>query len=82
MVSLPVSLLKEVDRLAGPGRGSRSQVFTEAMSIYLAQARRRQMEENLSRGYQEMAPINLALAEEGLAAENEGYVAFRPLGAE
>lgn len=83
-VSLPVSLLREVDRLAGAGRGSRNRVIMEAMTLYLAEARKSQFVERLKAGYQEMASLNLTLAEEGLGADSEVLPrAFRwPAGAE
>ncbi len=70
-VSLPLSLLREVDVLAGGGRGSRSRFILEAMTRYVSEARRRQTLERLRSGYQEMAPLNLALAEEGLAVDSD-----------
>lgn len=70
-VSLPEPMLREVDRLAGSGRGSRNKLILEAMTHYLAEVRKGQFVERLKTGYQEMAPINLALAEEGLSADCE-----------
>lgn len=80
---MPASLVAEIDRLSGPGRGSRSRFISEATAHFL-EARRRQLEERLRMGYIEMAPINTALAEEALLVENESYslAAGRPMEAD
>lgn len=67
VVSLPNSLLKEVDGLVAVERRNRSEFIREAMRLYLEERKRSELRESLKRGYQEMASLNLALAEEGLA---------------
>jgi len=77
VVSLPNSLLREVDGLVAVEKRNRSEFIREAMRLYLEERKRHELRESLKRGYQEMASLNLALAEEGLvpgmgwAAEGE-----------
>ncbi|NLW07409.1 MAG: ribbon-helix-helix protein, CopG family [Clostridia bacterium] len=71
MISLPESLLAEVDNLATVERRNRSEFIREAMKLYIAERKRRSMREQMKRGYQEMAPINLALVAENYDVEDE-----------
>lgn len=71
MISLPESLLKEVDGIASEERCNRSEFIREAMRIYIAERKRCSMIEKMKQGYQEMAKINLALVKEHYEAENE-----------
>jgi len=61
MVSLPASLLAEVDGLVQQENGNRSQFIREAMRLYLADLRRRELREKMKRGYKEMADLNLQM---------------------
>lgn len=69
MISLPESLLEEVDDLATVERRNRSEFIREAMKLYIAERKRYTIREQMKRGYQEMAHINLALALEHIDAE-------------
>ncbi|QGP91420.1 hypothetical protein MGLY_07530 [Neomoorella glycerini] len=71
MISLPESLLAEVDGLATLERRNRSEFIREAMKLYITERKRRNIREQMKRGYQEMAAINLALAVENYDVENE-----------
>nr|WP_277997674.1 ribbon-helix-helix protein, CopG family [Thermanaeromonas sp. C210] len=71
MISLPESLLAEVDGLANQEKRNRSEFIREAMKLYIAERRRRAIREQMKRGYQEMAQINLSLAKEHYAVEEE-----------
>lgn len=71
-VTLPDGLLRQVDGIVAGRQGSRSQIIQEAMEYYL-NARRESLYKNLRAGYQQMAEINLSLAEEGLPADNEAF---------
>ncbi|NLK00870.1 MAG: ribbon-helix-helix protein, CopG family [Clostridia bacterium] len=71
MISLPESLLKEVDGLASLEKRNRSEFIREAMKLYIAERKRRGMREQMKKGYQEMASINLSLAMENYEVENE-----------
>ena len=41
------------------------------MKLYIEEKKRKSLREQMRRGYQEMASINLSLAQEGLANEDE-----------
>lgn len=71
MISLPDTLLEEVDGLVAAENRNRSELIREAMSLYLQEVKRQQIRERLKQGYLEMAETNLRLAREALAAEND-----------
>ncbi len=68
VISLPESLLKEVDGMVLLEQKNRSELVREAMRLYLAERRRLSLREQMKRGYQEMAHINLSLALEEFEA--------------
>lgn len=63
MVSVPCSLLEQVDGEASMERLNRSALVREALKAYLDEKRRLKLREEMMRGYVEMAEINLELAE-------------------
>jgi len=71
MISLPESLLEEVDGLASLEKRNRSEFIREAMKLYINERKKRIMREQMKKGYQEMAEINLSLAKENYEAEEE-----------
>jgi CopG family transcriptional regulator/antitoxin EndoAI len=71
MISVPDNLLEEFDGLVDLEKKNRSEFIREAMKFYLAHRRRRVIYEQMKKGYQEMARINLAIARESFGAENE-----------
>lgn len=71
MISLPNSLLQEVDGIVALEKGNRSEFIREAMRHYIEERRRREMRDRMKRGYLEMAALNLALAEEGLYLQED-----------
>ncbi|MGB9662456.1 MAG: CopG family ribbon-helix-helix protein [Moorellaceae bacterium] len=71
MISLPENLLAEVDGLATLEKRNRSEFIREAMKLYIAERKRRAIREQMKRGYQEMAQINLSLAMENYEVEEE-----------
>lgn len=71
MISLPENLLAEVDGLATLEKRNRSEFIREAMKLYIAERKRRAIREQMKRGYQEMAQINLSLATENYEVEDE-----------
>ncbi len=71
MISLPDNLLREVDGVAAAERLNRSEFIREAMKLYIQERKRRTIREQMKKGYQEMAKINLALAGESFALEQE-----------
>ena len=66
MVSLPNSLLEEVDFIVSMEKKNRNEFVKEAMKLYIREKRRMEFIEKLKDGYVEMSNINLALAEVGL----------------
>lgn len=82
MISLPDSLLAEVDGVVASEKRNRSELIREAMRMYLQELKRQRIREELKQGYQEMARTNLALAAEALPVENEaeGYWLRQPAG--
>jgi len=66
MISIPNNLLQEVDGIIAMEKLSRSQFVRDAMRLYIEDRKRKAVRDMMRKGYQEMAVINLALAEEGL----------------
>lgn len=73
-VSLPSYMLSEVDRYTSLDRKNRSQIVMEALDVYLGERRRISMVEEMKRGYEEMATINLEFACESCHWEEEALV--------
>ncbi|HZJ76855.1 MAG TPA: ribbon-helix-helix protein, CopG family [Oscillospiraceae bacterium] len=69
MISLPDSLLKEVDNIVSMEKINRSQFIREAMKLYIREKNKMELSEQMKKGYQEMGEINLALAELGLSLD-------------
>lgn len=71
IVSLPDSLLKEVDLLVSADHKSRSEFVREAMKLYIKERKKIELYEKMRKGYKEMAKINLEIAENCLEVDNE-----------
>lgn len=71
MISIPESLLEEVDGLASMEKRNRSEFIREAMRLYISERKRRTIREQMKKGYQEMAQLNLAMAMESYDLEHE-----------
>lgn len=69
MISLPNSLLQEVDGIVQRENGNRSQFIREAMKLYIAERQKAEIREQMKQGYMEMGQINLELANSGLTAD-------------
>lgn len=69
MVSLPDSLLQEVDGIVRRETGNRSAFVREAMLLLIAERRRREQMERYRLGYEKTGKLNLALAEDGLGED-------------
>jgi CopG family transcriptional regulator/antitoxin EndoAI len=69
MVSLPGTLLQEVDGIVRRETGNRSAFVREAMLLLIAERRRRERIESYRSGYEKAGKLNLALAEEGFAED-------------
>lgn len=64
MISLPDSLLDEIDSHVERKVWNRSAFIRTAAQYYIEELRKEELRELLKRGYREMAQLNLALAEE------------------
>lgn len=71
LISLPDNLLKEVDSIVSVEKTNRSEFVREAMKLYITEKRKIEMRDRMKKGYQEMAEINLKLAEMCLEVDNE-----------
>lgn len=69
MVSLPGNLLQEVDGIVRRETGNRSAFVREAMLLLIAERRRCERIESYRLGYEKVGKLNLAIAEDGLAAD-------------
>ncbi|HHZ19066.1 MAG TPA: ribbon-helix-helix protein, CopG family [Firmicutes bacterium] len=78
-VNLPENLLSRVDRIVRREKGSRSAFIREAMLKLVAERERERRVEQLRRGYQQMGPLNLALAEEGLCEDAKELVEYEAM---
>ena len=70
LISLPDTLLSEVDNLATSQKINRSEFIREAMKRYVAEQRRASLAASLKKGYEEMADINIEIAELCVEADN------------
>lgn len=66
MISLPDSLLQEVDGIVAIEKKNRSEFIREAMKLYIRERKKIQIKEKMKMGYREMGSINLSLSEIGL----------------
>lgn len=66
VVSLPDSLLRQVDTILSKEKRNRSEFIQDAMRLYIRERERLRMREQLKNGYMEMAEINLEMAEFGI----------------
>ncbi|MDA8229012.1 MAG: ribbon-helix-helix protein, CopG family [Desulfitobacterium hafniense] len=71
MISLPESLLAEVDGIVTLERRNRSEFIREAINSVLHERKKRGIREQMRKGYLEMAQLNLAIATELFSTEQE-----------
>lgn len=70
IVSIPAQLLNEFDNLIDCKAGeNRNQFIREAVILYIKERKHKSMNELMKKGYQEMAQINIELAECGMACD-------------
>ncbi|MBE7058277.1 MAG: ribbon-helix-helix protein, CopG family [Ruminococcaceae bacterium] len=70
-LELPENLLNEVDSVAERDNISRNELLEHAMRFYLEEREKRNLRSDMIKGYQEMAELNLKIAEEFFCAEND-----------
>ncbi|MBM7624041.1 CopG family ribbon-helix-helix protein [Sporohalobacter salinus] len=73
MISLPDSLLEEVDGVAEKKDQNRSEFVRKAMKLYIAELRKEEIKKEMKQGYLEMGNINLELAEDNIKIENRDF---------
>lgn len=73
LISVPEPLLSEVDQICSHENLNRSKFIREAMKCYVAKKRHNRQKEQMAKGYQEMASINLELAETFFDLENQQF---------
>jgi len=71
MISLPKTLLEEVDTILCVEKMNRSELIREAMHFYLKEKKKMRLREEMRRGYLEMSRINLVIAQECFDCEEE-----------
>ena len=63
LISLPETLLNEVDHLANSQNVNRSECIREAMKLYIGEKKKDKLYAQMKKGYEKMAEINLEWAE-------------------
>jgi len=63
LISVPDELLEQVDLLGSNANMNRSELIREAMQLYIDFKKKCCMRDCMQRGYEEMAEVNLQLAE-------------------
>ena len=76
LITVPDTLLRQVDSLASDEKVNRSEFVREAMKMYLDVRKAQRQEEQMAKGYQEMADINLRIARMCFDAEEEAFSAY------
>lgn len=69
MISIPQSLLEEVDAFLSSENCNRSEFIRQAMIEFIKERKRMQIREQMRIGYAAMAAINRQLCEEGLVED-------------
>ncbi len=70
LVSLPDSLLREVDEIVAIEQTNRSEFIREAMKLYIRERHKIEIREKMRKGYEEMAMINIEWTEVGVKTDN------------
>ena len=76
MITMPDSLLEEVDGFARQENRNRSEFIREVMRCYIDERRRIELRERLKEGYRKMSQLNRELAEEGAFTCEQAFVLY------
>lgn len=76
LITVPDSLLAAVDSAAKGENVNRSEFVREAMKMYLREKKKQASFEQMKKGYQEMAELNLNIAETYFDAEEEAFSSY------
>lgn len=79
LVSLPDSLLREVDEIVAMGKKNRSEFIREAMRLYIRERKKIEIREKMKKGYEEMARINAELTEVGTETDNQALEKYEAI---
>lgn len=71
LISIPDNLLEELDNMVSINKTNRSILVREAMNLYIREKHKVELRDKMRNGYEEMAEINLRLAEDCLGADND-----------
>ena len=71
LISLPQSLLKEVDSIVNMEKTNRSEFVRRTIQLYIRERRKIEVRDRLKKGYQEMAEINIKLSEIWFNVDND-----------
>ena len=71
LISLPESLLKEVDSIVNIEKTNRSEFVRKTIQLYIRERRKIEVRDRLKKGYQEMAEINIKLSEIWFNVDND-----------
>lgn len=71
LITIPNSLLEEIDEIASIQKINRSEFVRQAMRLYIREKKKLEVKESMKKGYEEMAHINQKLSEYCLEADNE-----------
>lgn len=71
LISLPESLLKEVDSIVNIEKTNRSEFVRKTIQLYIRERRKIEVRDKLKKGYQEMAEINIKLSEIWFNVDND-----------
>lgn len=71
LISIPDNLLEELDNMVSNEKTNRSMLIREAMNLYIKEKHKIELRDKMRIGYEEMAEINLRLAEDCLGADND-----------
>ena len=71
LISVPKSLLQEVDAMVSCEKSNRSRLISKALTLYIKERKKKLMRQQMKNGYREMADINLSLAEICFRADSD-----------
>ena len=71
LISLPESLLREVDSIVNMEKTNRSEFVRRTIQLYIGERRKIEVRDRLIKGYQEMAEINIKLSEIWFNVDND-----------
>lgn len=73
LITVPDTLLQQVDMLANDAKVNRSEFVREAMKMYIKEKEKVALREQMKQGYKEMAQINLSISQMCFEAENDAF---------